>query len=109
MVLESAARLRVPASRCVVIGDIGADVEAADAAGARAILVPTSITRADEVARATEVAPDLSTAVTWALGGSWRTAVAGSRPVFADHGHVGSNGDATTSSRISTSAGAASA
>ncbi len=46
-----------------MIGDIGADVEAARAAGARAILVPTPVTRAEEVAAADEVAPDLPAAV----------------------------------------------
>jgi phosphoglycolate phosphatase-like HAD superfamily hydrolase len=47
----------------VVIGDIGADVEAARAAGAQAILVPTPVTRAEEIAAAPEVAPDLAAAV----------------------------------------------
>jgi histidinol-phosphate phosphatase family protein len=63
LILRAAARLGVDPARCVVIGDIGADVQAARAAGARAILVPTSVTRADEVAAADEVAPDLSAAV----------------------------------------------
>src|SRR5690606_16231634 len=113
MILAAARALRVPPSRCVVIGDIGADMDAADSAGAQGILVPTPITRADEVARAVEVAPDVSTAVTWALGGSWRAtcrdAALRSRTTRPRQGQVGSNGDATTSSRISTSAGAASA
>jgi D-glycero-D-manno-heptose 1,7-bisphosphate phosphatase len=47
----------------VVIGDIGADVEAARAAGARGILVPTPRTRREEVEEAGEVAPDLIAAV----------------------------------------------
>jgi len=63
LILRAAARLGVEPARCVVIGDIGADVQAARAAGARAILVPTSLTRADEVAAADEVAPDLCAAV----------------------------------------------
>lgn len=37
---------------CVVVGDIGADVGAAVAAGARAVLVPTPVTRPEEVATA---------------------------------------------------------
>jgi phosphoglycolate phosphatase-like HAD superfamily hydrolase len=37
----AAAALGVDPARCVVIGDIGADAQAAHAAGARAILVPT--------------------------------------------------------------------
>jgi histidinol-phosphate phosphatase family protein len=63
LILRAAQRLGVDPARCVVIGDIGADVEAARAAGARAILVPTRITRAEEIAAADEVAPDLPAAV----------------------------------------------
>ena len=69
LILRAAERLGVDPARCVVIGDIGADVEAARAAGARAILVPTRVTRADEVAAAQEVAPDLPAAVERALAG----------------------------------------
>ena len=68
LVLEAAARLGVPADRCVLVGDIGADVEAARSAGARGILVPTPATLPGEVAAAPEVAPDLETAVALALG-----------------------------------------
>lgn len=63
LVLQAAAALGVPPERCAVIGDIGADVGAALAAGARPVLVPTPVTRAEEVAAAPEVAPDLLTAV----------------------------------------------
>ena len=63
LVLAAAAALGVDPAACVVVGDIGADVEAARAAGARAILVPTPVTRADEVAAAPEVAPTLEAAV----------------------------------------------
>jgi histidinol-phosphate phosphatase family protein len=63
LVLEAAVRLGVRPESCVLVGDIGADVEAATAAGARAILVPTPVTRAEEVAAAPEVAPDPETAV----------------------------------------------
>jgi phosphoglycolate phosphatase-like HAD superfamily hydrolase len=52
----------------VVIGDIGADIEAAAAVGARAILVPTSVTRAEEIRAAPEVAPSLAQAVDMVLG-----------------------------------------
>ena len=54
----------------MVIGDIGADVEAARAAGARAVLVPTAVTRPEEVAAAPEVAADLLSAVELVLGPS---------------------------------------
>src|SRR4051812_24382946 len=50
-------------SGCAVIGDIGADVEAARAAGALGVLVPTPITLAAEVAAAPLVAHDLAAAV----------------------------------------------
>jgi D-glycero-D-manno-heptose 1,7-bisphosphate phosphatase len=67
--VEAAARaLGVETGDCVVIGDIGADVEAARAAGARAVLVPTAATRPEEVAAAPTVAPDLPTAVDLLLG-----------------------------------------
>ncbi|WP_324606050.1 HAD-IIIA family hydrolase [Streptomyces sp. NRRL WC-3725] len=64
----AAARLRVPPSECLVIGDIAADVLAARAAGARGVLVPNAATAPAEVARfATESAPDPLTAVRAAL------------------------------------------
>ena len=68
LVLEAAELLGADPRRCAVIGDIGADVEAACAAGARAILVPTPRTRHEEVMAAPEVAADLSTAVDLLLG-----------------------------------------
>ena len=63
MVLRAAAELGVAPCECVVVGDIGADVEAALAAGARAVLVPTPVTRREEVAAAPVVAADLAEAV----------------------------------------------
>jgi histidinol-phosphate phosphatase family protein len=70
LVLRAAARLGVDPARVAVVGDIGADVEAARAAGARGVLVPTARTRAEEVAAAREVAPDLSKAVDLLLEGA---------------------------------------
>ncbi|MEU7889084.1 HAD family hydrolase [Microbispora bryophytorum] len=69
LVLRAARRLGVRPEDCVVIGDIGRDVEAARAAGARGILVPTTVTLPEEVAAAPEVAPDLTAAVDLVLGG----------------------------------------
>ncbi|GAB3905023.1 hypothetical protein GCM10027612_73870 [Microbispora bryophytorum subsp. camponoti] len=74
LVLRAARRLGVPPEDCVVIGDIGRDVEAARAAGARGILVPTTVTLPEEVAAAPEVAPDLTAAVDLVLGGIQLTA-----------------------------------
>jgi D-glycero-D-manno-heptose 1,7-bisphosphate phosphatase len=67
MVLRAAERLGVDPARVVVIGDIGADVGAARAAGATGILVPTPITRQEEVDAAEHVAADLAEAVRLAL------------------------------------------
>ena len=93
MVQAGAAALGVPVERCVVVGDVGSDVAAARAAGARAVLVPTPRTRTEEVVQAgrfpgCSVAPDLLAAVRLTLatagenGGS-----ASARP--PDHGAGG--------------------
>lgn len=50
LVQMAAAELGVDTADCVVIGDIGSDVAAAHAAGARAILVPAPATRPGETA-----------------------------------------------------------
>lgn len=73
MVQTAARQLGVPASDCVLIGDIGTDVQAALRAGARAVLVPTPITRPAEIAHArtsAAVAHDLAAAVSYALTGA---------------------------------------
>jgi histidinol-phosphate phosphatase family protein len=68
LVLAAAARLGVDPAACVVIGDIGADLAAAEAAGARGVLVPTPATRPEEVHAAARVARDLGEAVRrWVL------------------------------------------
>ncbi|MGV9992288.1 D-glycero-alpha-D-manno-heptose-1,7-bisphosphate 7-phosphatase [Streptomyces sp. NPDC003374] len=69
LILTAAARLAVEPAAVVVIGDIGADVEAARRAGAHGVLVPTPVTRPEETAAAPHVAPDLATAVRAALAG----------------------------------------
>jgi HAD superfamily hydrolase (TIGR01662 family) len=66
MVQAAARDLGVRPSDCVLIGDTGADVDAALRAGARAVLVPTAETLLLEVDRArvlAEVAPNLPVAV----------------------------------------------
>ncbi|SNR93364.1 HAD-IIIA family hydrolase [Blastococcus mobilis] len=71
MVKSACAELDVTPARCVVIGDIGADVEAAAAAGAVGILVPTPVTRREEVAAAGHRARTLTAAVDDVLAGRW--------------------------------------
>lgn len=67
MVVAAAADLGVAPHECAVIGDIGADVEAARAAGARAVLVPAAQTRAGELTGA-RVARDVLSAVRMTTG-----------------------------------------
>ncbi len=70
LILAASARLGVSPERCTVIGDIGADVEAAHAAGARAVLVPTPVTRPEEIASAPLVAEDVLGAVRLVVAGT---------------------------------------
>nr|WP_203916573.1 HAD-IIIA family hydrolase [Rugosimonospora africana] len=67
LIREAARALGTTPQRCVVIGDIGADVDAAAAAGATGLLVPTEATRAAEVAQAPAVVASLGDAVDWIL------------------------------------------
>jgi histidinol-phosphate phosphatase family protein len=71
MVKAACAELDVAPARCVVIGDIGADVDAATAAGAVGILVPTPVTRRAEVEAAGQRADTLGQAVDDVLAGAW--------------------------------------
>jgi histidinol-phosphate phosphatase family protein len=70
MVLAAATALGVPPERCVMIGDTGGDVNAALAANARAVLVPTPRTLGVEIANArarAKVAASLTDAVAMVL------------------------------------------
>ncbi|RSS09082.1 HAD-IIIA family hydrolase [Streptomyces sp. WAC00469] len=69
LILWAAGRLCTAPEDIVVIGDIGADLEAARRAGAEGILVPTAATRPEETAAARHVAPDLPAAVRAVLTG----------------------------------------
>jgi HAD superfamily hydrolase (TIGR01662 family) len=69
LVKQAAAQLGVPVADCVVIGDTAADLAAADAAGARGILVPNMRTEPSEISSAREVAEDLRSAVDLILVG----------------------------------------
>jgi HAD superfamily hydrolase (TIGR01662 family) len=71
LVHQAAQRLGVSPAGCVVIGDIGADMGSAQAAGAGAILVPTEQTRPEEVRAAPRCAPTLAEAVDVVLAGRY--------------------------------------
>mgnify|MGYP001206393917 CR=1 FL=1 len=71
LVKRACAQLGVDPHRCVVVGDIDADVRAAQAAGAVGILVPTPDTRAEEVAAAPRICRDLTTAARQIVEGAW--------------------------------------
>ncbi|GAA4696080.1 histidinol-phosphate phosphatase family domain-containing protein/HAD-superfamily hydrolase, subfamily IIIA [Promicromonospora umidemergens] len=64
LVLRAAAELRMFPAECVVVGDIGSDVGAAVASGARSVLVPTEVTRREELSAAPVVAATLEEVVT---------------------------------------------
>ncbi len=70
MLLDAAAELGVQPGDLAFVGDIGADVEAALAAGAIAVLVPTPVTRTAEVRAAPVVRRTLRDAVAYLLAGS---------------------------------------
>ena len=71
MVKDACAELGVDPGRCVVVGDIGSDVAAAEAAGGHGVLVPTAVTRREEVTAAAHVVTDLAGAVDDLLAGRW--------------------------------------
>ena len=68
MLLEAAAELGIAPGRLAFVGDIGSDVEAAAAAGATSVLVPTAVTRPEEIRAAPVVRADLVEAVRHLLG-----------------------------------------
>ncbi|WP_372337614.1 D-glycero-alpha-D-manno-heptose-1,7-bisphosphate 7-phosphatase [Streptomyces sp. MK5] len=84
LILRAARRMGTPPDAVVVIGDIGADMEAARRAGAHGILVPTPVTRPRETAAADHVAPDLLTAARAVLTGPpWGRDLTGEHPAEA--------------------------
>ncbi|MHA7247306.1 D-glycero-alpha-D-manno-heptose-1,7-bisphosphate 7-phosphatase [Arthrobacter tecti] len=68
MILNACEQLGLDPSEVAFIGDIGTDVEAAVAAGAIGVLVPTSVTRQEEIDAAPLVAADLASAVSLLTG-----------------------------------------
>lgn len=71
MVRAACLETGVDPRQCVVVGDTGADVAAAEAAGGTGVLVPNPVTRPEESAAARYVAEDLATAVDQLLAGRW--------------------------------------
>lgn len=69
LVLAACDVLGAGPARTAVVGDIGSDVAAAAAAGAHSVLVPTPVTRPEEVEAAPRRAPDLTAAVQSLLHG----------------------------------------
>lgn len=69
LVYSAARAFGVSPHECVVVGDIESDLIAANAAGARAILVPTPVTLKEEIDRAATVCTDLSQAVDFIVSG----------------------------------------
>jgi HAD superfamily hydrolase (TIGR01662 family) len=63
MLLDAAWELGLEPHRIAYVGDIGSDVEAAQAAGAASVLVPTSVTRPAEIRAAPVVRRTLTEAV----------------------------------------------
>jgi histidinol-phosphate phosphatase family protein len=68
LIRDAATVLGTTPARCIVVGDIGRDMGAAAAAGASAVLVPTPVTRTEEIAAAPAVAADLEAAADLILG-----------------------------------------
>ena len=62
LVFAAAKALGVRSAQCVVVGDIGSDMTAAQAAGARSVLVPTAVTVPAEITAAPRVELDLASA-----------------------------------------------
>ncbi|HEY1428085.1 MAG TPA: HAD-IIIA family hydrolase [Candidatus Tumulicola sp.] len=70
LLLQAIEALAVRPEDCVMVGDIGADIDAARAIGARSILIPTAVTRPEEVLAAPVVALHLDGAVDAILAGA---------------------------------------
>lgn len=68
LIRRACRQLRLAPAEVAYVGDIGSDVDAAHAAGARGVLVPTAETLCAEVETAPEVVPDLWSAVQLLLG-----------------------------------------
>lgn len=70
LISRAASQLGVPPERCLMVGDIAADIQAAQAAGAAAILVPTEVTDAGDIEAAPRVTLTISSAIDDILNGA---------------------------------------
>lgn len=68
LIHEALAAFGASPDECIVIGDIGSDMQAAAAAGAHAIMVPTAVTRTQEIEAAPLVCANLLEALDVVLG-----------------------------------------
>lgn len=68
LIFQAAKAFGVSPQECALVGDIGSDIEAAHAAGAPAVLVPTPVTLQQEIDRAPVVCSDLHDAVDLIIG-----------------------------------------
>lgn len=68
LIYLAAAALGTRPEKCIVVGDAAEDVEAAQAAGARSVLVPSTRTSSEAIDAAPVVASTLDEAVAVALG-----------------------------------------
>ncbi|WP_214322913.1 D-glycero-alpha-D-manno-heptose-1,7-bisphosphate 7-phosphatase [Nonomuraea sediminis] len=74
LVIRVACALEISPRDCVVVGDIGKDIQAARSSGAHGILVPTPQTRPEEIELAREVARDLTEVADRVLSATPRSA-----------------------------------
>jgi HAD superfamily hydrolase (TIGR01662 family) len=68
MILDACSALGAPVDRCIVVGDIAADIQAANAAGASGILVPNRATSVADRTTVAHSATDLADVVTAVIG-----------------------------------------
>lgn len=71
LIKQSLADTGVRPDRTLMIGDIGRDLGAAEAAGVAGVLVPTEVTRPEEITAAARTAATLGEVVEQALRGEW--------------------------------------
>jgi D-glycero-D-manno-heptose 1,7-bisphosphate phosphatase len=68
LIFQAAKTYGITPQECALVGDIGSDIDAAHAAGAQAVLVPTPVTLQHEIERAPLVCNDLLQAVDVIIG-----------------------------------------